>query len=119
MAEPTSTLAAVWLGVTKYLLPLLPGAVGSAVALKFLGDGLNWWQKLSSFAAGLACAVYIAPVLIEWFTITGARTHSGIEFLVGLFALATAREVFKEINEADIIGALKRRYLGASNDSTN
>jgi hypothetical protein len=119
MAEPTSTLAAVWLGVTKYLLPLLPGAVGSAVALKFLGDGLNWWQKLSSFAAGLACAVYIAPVLIEWFAITGARTHSGIEFLVGLFALATAREVFKEINEADIIGTLKRRYLGAKNDSTN
>jgi len=116
MPEPTSTFAAVWLAIVKYLLPLLPGAVGSAIALKFLGEGLNWWQKLSSFAAGLACAVYIAPILIEWFAITGSRTHSGIEFLVGLFALATARELFKEINEADIIGALKRRFLGVNND---
>ncbi|AMP13688.1 hypothetical protein CPter291_1414 [Collimonas pratensis] len=107
------------LAILKYLLPLLPGAVGSAVALKFLGDGLNWWQKLSSFVAGLACAVYIAPILIEWFVITGSRTHSGIEFLVGLFALATARELFKEINEADIIGALKRRFLGVNNDPAN
>jgi hypothetical protein len=106
----------MWLAIVKYLLPLLPGAVGSAIALKFLGEGLNWWQKLSSFAAGLACAVYIAPILIEWFAITGSRTHSGIEFLVGLFALATARELFKEINEADIIGTLKRRFLGVNND---
>lgn len=119
MAEPTSTLVAMWLALVKCVVPLLPGAVGSAVALKFLGDGLNWWQKLSSFSAGLACAVYIAPVLIEWFAITGSRTHSGIEFLVGLFALAVAREVFKEINEADFIGALKRRYLGAKDDPTN
>lgn len=116
MPEPTSTFAAMWLAIVKYLLPLLPGAVGSAIALKFLGEGLNWWQKLSSFAAGLACAVYIAPILIEWFAITGSRTHSGIEFLVGLFALATARELFKEINEADIIGTLKRRFLGVNND---
>ncbi|MFJ2989941.1 holin [Collimonas sp. NPDC087041] len=119
MPEPTSFAAGTWLAVTKFLLPLLPGAVGSAVALKFLGEGLSWWQKLSSFAAGLACAIYIAPVLIEWFAITGSRTHSGIEFLVGLFALATARELFKEINEADIIGALKRRYLGEKNDPAN
>lgn len=120
MPEPTSSaLAAAWLAVTKYLLPALPGAMGSAVALKFLGDGLNWWQKLSSFAAGLTCAVYVAPFLIEWFAVSGSRTHSGIEFLVGLFGLATCREVFKEINEADIIGSLKRRYLGGSNDPAN
>jgi len=119
MPEPTSAAAAAWLAITKYLLPLLPGAMGSAVALKFLGEGLSWWQKLTSFGAGLACAIYIAPILIDWFCIAGSRTNSGIEFLVGLFALATCRELFKEINEADIIGSLKRRYLGAKNDPSN
>ncbi|MGB7195436.1 MAG: holin [Collimonas pratensis] len=119
MPEPTSVLAAFWLAITKYVLPLLPGAMGSAVALKFLGDGLNWWQKLSSFAAGLTCAIYIAPAVIEWFSITGSRSHSGIEFLVGLFGLATCRELFKEINEADLIGAFKQRFLGRRNDPAN
>lgn len=119
MPEPTSIFAAFWLAVTKYLLPLLPGAMGSAVALKFLGDGLNWWQKLSSFVAGLMCAIYIAPVMIEWFAITGSRSHSGIEFLVGLFALATCRELFKEINDADLIGSFKQRFLGRKNDPAN
>lgn len=119
MAEPTSTFVAMCIAVLKYLLPLLPGAVGSAIALKFLGDGLNWWQKGSSFAVGLSCAIYVSPIVINWFALTGEQTHSGIEFLVGLFALATCREVFKEINEADIIGTLKRRFLGAKNDPTN
>ncbi len=49
----------------KHLLPLLTGAMGAVVALKFLGEGLNWWQKLSSFHAGLICAVYVAPVVID------------------------------------------------------
>ena len=119
MPEPTSTFAAMWLAIVKFLVPLLPGAVGSAVSLKFLGDGLNWWQKLSSFAVGMTCVIYVAPVLIDWFAITGSRIHSGIDFLVGLFALATCRELFKEINDADIIGALKRRFLGEKNDPTN
>lgn len=100
----------------KYVLPLLPGAMGAVVALKFLGDGLNWWQKLSSFSAGLLCAVYVAPVVIDWFDISGVRITAGIEFLVGLFSLAIVREIFNEINNADIIDAIKRRYLGAKHD---
>ena len=100
----------------KHLLPLLPGAMGAVVALKFLGEGLNWWQKLSSFLAGLVCAVYVAPVVIDWFDISGVRITAGIEFLVGLFSLAISREIFNEINNADLITAIKRRYLGDKHD---
>jgi hypothetical protein len=97
----------------KHLLLLLPGAMGAVVALKFLGEGLCWWQKLSNFLAGLSCAVYVAPVVVDWLDIINVRFVAGIEFLVGLFGLAIAREIFSEINDADILDAIKRKYLGA------
>jgi hypothetical protein len=113
MAEPVSTFAALTATLLKIALASLPGAAGAAVSLKFLGDSLSASQKFVSFLIGFACAIYIAPALIDFFSIGGDRVHSGVEFLVGLFALATCREVFTEINSADLIGALKRRYLGS------
>jgi hypothetical protein len=112
MAEPVSTGAALVGAIAKSVVAYLPGAAGAAVSLKFLGDGLTISQKLVSFAVGFACAVFIAPALVDFFHIGGERVHSGVQFLVGLFALATCRELFSEINSADLIGALKRRFLG-------
>lgn len=112
MAEPVTTSAAIIATLTKAAVACLPGAAGAAVSLKFLGDNLTLSQKLISFMIGFACAIFVGPALIEFFQITGDRVHSGVEFLVGLFALATCRELFTEINNADIIGGLKRRYLG-------
>lgn len=112
MLEPTGFLNGMWLAFTKSILPLIPGAVGAAFALKFLGEALGAWQKITSFLTGLACAVYIAPLIIEAFSINSAKAQAGTEFLVGLFALATCRELFKEINEADLLGTIKRRYFG-------
>ncbi|WP_426106361.1 holin [Massilia sp. TSP1-1-2] len=112
MAEPVLTLAAVFTAVGKAAIACLPGAAGAAVSLKFLGDNLTMSQKLISFMVGFACAVFIGPAVVDFFHMTGPRVQTGIEFLIGLFALATCRELFTEINNADIIGALKRRYLG-------
>ncbi|MGV7210508.1 holin [Oxalobacteraceae bacterium A2-2] len=109
MSEPvTVTAAAVAAAFREYL----PGAMGAALALKFLGPALTVRQRITSFAAGLVCAAYLAPAVIEFFHIEGNRVHAGIQFLFGLFAMATARELFVEINNADLIGALKRRFLG-------
>lgn len=113
MAEPVAALAAITSALAKAAISYLPGAAGAAVSLKFLGADLNRSQKLISFGVGFACAIYVAPALIELFSISGSRVHSGIEFLVGLFGLAVCRELFTEINEADIIGTIKRRYFGA------
>lgn len=114
MAEPVTTISALVASLLKLALACLPAAAGAAVSLKFLGEGLSRSQKLVSFLVGFACAVFIAPAVIDYFNITGPRVHSGIEFLVGLFALATCRELFTEINNADIIGAIKRKYFGGA-----
>jgi len=111
MAEPVSTGAA-FAGLIRDALAYLPGAAGAALSLQFLGQALTLLQKLTSFAVGFVCAVYLAPAAIELFGIQGDRVHAGIQFLTGLFALATCRELFVEINTADLIGAIKRRFLG-------
>ena len=113
MTEPVSTTAAILAALLKTAVEYLPGAAGAALSLKFLGGALGIGQKLTSFAVGLTCAVYLAPAAIELCGIQGERVHAGIQFLVGLFALATCRELFVEINSADLIGSLKRRFLGA------
>lgn len=112
MAEPVASIVAILSALMKAAISYLPGLAGALVSLKFLGGELSRSQKLISFAAGFACAIYVAPALIEFFGIQGTRVHSGIEFLTGLFSMAVCRELFAEINEADFIGALKRRFLG-------
>ncbi|GGD00142.1 holin [Undibacterium terreum] len=112
MNNDAGFFATIWLLISKYILPLLPGAMGAAVSLSFLGDGINRWQKLTSFAIGFFFAIYVAPMLLELMSLKGEHVTPGVEFLVGLFALATCRELFKELNNADIIGSLKRKFLG-------
>lgn len=109
MAEPTtSALAAAGALLTK----IVPGAIGSMFALKFIGDGLTKRQKIASFAAGVAVAYYGGPFVIWLFSIPVGGPQQAIGFFVGLFGLAITKELFKEINNADFLGALKRRFLG-------
>jgi hypothetical protein len=112
MSEPVAAAAVVGT-FFKAIAAYLPGAAGAAISLKFLGGDLSPSQRLFSFAIGFACAIYVAPAMIDYFDIPGARVHSGIEFLVGLFALATCRELFNEFNNGGLIATIKRRYFGS------
>jgi len=112
MSEPVSSLIALFVALGKFIIAHLPGAAGAGLSLKFLGTGLSLSQKATSFVAGYFCSVYLAPAVIEFCQIKGEHVHAGIQFLVGLFALAVVRELFVEINNADLIGAFKRRFLG-------
>ncbi|MDN7848131.1 holin [Burkholderia seminalis] len=109
MAEPTTSLAAA---AGALLVKIVPGAVGSLITLCFIGDGLTGRQKVVSFLSGAAIAYYVGPAAVSWFAITGSGGPQAIGFLVGLFGLAVTKELFKEINNADFIGALKRRIFG-------
>jgi hypothetical protein len=112
MTEILAVIAFVWALVLKHVIPLLPGAVGATIALKFLGEGLSLSQRITAFFTGMVCVIYVAPALIAMFEIDNPQTRDLVVFLTGLFGLAVTREVFKEINDADLIGALKRHYLG-------
>ncbi|UVE55311.1 holin [Burkholderia sp. EMB26] len=109
MAEPTTSAVAA---AGALLVKIVPGAVGSLIALRFIGDGLTGRQKAVSFLSGAAFAYYVAPWIVGKFEITDSGAQQAIGFLVGLFGLAVTKELFKEINNADFIGALKRRIFG-------
>ena len=104
------TLSAIFLGI---LAKLIPGTLGSLSSLLFAGGDLGWKQKATSFFAGIAIAWFIAPLVIGLFGIKWNGAPESIGFVIGLFGVAFAREVFKEINDADFIGAIKRRFLGS------
>lgn len=109
MAEPaTSAVAAI----AALLAKIVPGAIGSLIALRFIGDGLSGRQKAVSFVSGAAVSYFIGPLIVGWFRITDSGAQQAIGFLIGLFGLAITKELFKEINNADFIGALKRRIFG-------
>jgi hypothetical protein len=112
MTEPVSTFLALLAALGKFIIANLPGAIGSAISLKFLGKDLSISQKLTSFATGCACAVYAAPAIIELCHIPGEHIGGLLQLVIGIFSLAVVRELFVEINNADLIGALKRRFLG-------
>ncbi|EML1597816.1 holin [Burkholderia cenocepacia] len=109
MAEPTTSAVAA---AGALLLKIVPGAVGSLIALRFIGDGLTGRQKAVSFVAGAAFSYFVGPLIVVWCSIADSGAQQAIGFLIGLFGLAITKELFKEINNADFIGALKRRFLG-------
>lgn len=111
MSEPTSSAFEFWPAIRQYILPWLPGALGSAIALKFLGEGIGYFQRLTSFCSGLIFSAYISPAALEAAEITGEHIPNAINFAVGLFALAIVREVFKGINEGNFLGRLWDRLL--------
>ena len=97
--------------VKDVLLPLIPSLMGAVVSLNFLGHGLSIYHKVSSVLVGVACAVYVAPAVIAWFGVDGKDLHASLQFLIGLFALAIGREIFREI-EHGLITKIRDKFLG-------
>lgn len=93
------------------LLPLIPSLAGSLVSLQFVGRGLSVYHKVSSVCVGVTCAVYVAPVVIQWFGVDRQELHASLQFLIGLFALAIGREIFREL-ENGLIQKIRARLLG-------
>jgi hypothetical protein len=85
--------------------------MGAVVSLNFLGKGLSIYHKISSVLVGVACAVYVAPAVIAWCGVSGKDLHASLQFLIGLFALAIGREIFREI-ENGLITKIRNKFLG-------
>lgn len=93
------------------LHPLLPGLMGAAVSINFVGAGMPLLHRLISVGIGTTCASYLAPGMVAWFDLQGGAVHSALQFLVGLFALAIVREMFREL-DAGLLSKLRERFLG-------
>jgi hypothetical protein len=107
MKEHTS----IFTQIGSALLQYLPAFIGAVISLQFLGKGLSIYYRISSVAIGVACAVYLAPALIVWLGIESDALTESLEFLIGLFAVAIGREIFREI-EGGLIQRIRDKFLG-------
>lgn len=102
---------AAYQAVKDALSPIVPALMGALVSLNFVGRGLSLCHKLSSVTVGVVCAVYVAPAVIAWFGIEEEKLHASLQFLIGLFALAIGREIFREIQNG-LIAKIRDKLLG-------
>ena len=63
--------------------PAFAGGVGAFVSL-ILSRKMTWTQSVLAWLAGWACAVYLAPILMNWSALM-ASGGGGTSFLVGAF----------------------------------
>jgi hypothetical protein len=54
----------------------------------------DWWEALSAAAAGIGCVLFVAPAIVEWFTLTG-RVEYLVAWLSGMCGLYMVDFLFK------------------------
>jgi hypothetical protein len=105
--DPSGTTMVTLALITAQLLPAIAGAL---VSLKFVGPDLPLRHQLSSVAVGTVCAIYLAPAFISWFGLDGKALHESLHFLIGLFAVAVGREIFREI-ESGLVERIRDTFF--------
>ena len=89
-----------WPNLENVAYPWLAGAVGAVVGLKFV-VGATWPERAANVAAGTAVAVFVAPAVADYYTLSSAVT-GGLSFTFGLFGVAVAGAVFGAIRSLDL-----------------
>jgi hypothetical protein len=103
MTEPTTA------PILKLLGALLPGAVGSAIALRFNTADASSRDRALAFFAGVALGHYGGSALAHLYGLDGPMADA-LRVAIGLFGLALVANVMAEIPA--LIAAARRRYLG-------
>lgn len=81
---------------------LVPGILGSIVALRALPSDATLGQRLTSFVGGVSAAVYVAPALVTWTGASGDEVVYATIFLVGTFGMVVVGEVTTAIRDLQL-----------------
>jgi hypothetical protein len=97
----------------------VPGAVGSAIALRWIPG--PWYWRLATFLGGVASAWFGTLPTAELFEM-GPKWHGVLGLLLGLLSMSVVSKIVATIdalNPAEIARALMeslRKRLGVKND---
>ena len=105
MSEPITSLGAA----VKLLVALIPGAFGSAIALRLNTIPLKPLDRLFSFACGVALAHYVGGAVSEYFELKDIL-ESTSKLVVGIFGLNLCAAITAQI--PTIIESARKRVLG-------
>lgn len=81
---------------------LIPGVVGSIVALRGLPPDSTWGQRVTAVGGGVAAAYYLAPAIHEWTGMASRNFEGALSFLVGAFAMVVIGEATSTIRELQL-----------------
>jgi hypothetical protein len=97
-----------WLETLLGLKPVIAGFIGSIVSLKWVPEAVTTRAKVWTVLTAFSCAVFLPPMLWEWFGITKEGTQVGVSFVVGLFGMSVAGKLYAAIMETSFF----KRKLG-------
>lgn len=98
--------------LTVFFWKVVPGAVGSFIAIWLKKENVSHAQAFVSWVIGGVISIFITPLIMSIYHINAERAELGVGLLVGSFGLTIMRKIFGEINNTDFLGALKRRLIG-------
>lgn len=93
---------------------LIPGVVGSIVALRGLPPDSTWGQRATAVGGGVAAAYYLAPALYEWTGMASRNFEGALAFLVGAFSMVVIGEITSTIRELQLAAIARdalRKFL--------
>lgn len=93
------------------------GIAGSIVSLRFLPAGTSRANRLFAFAGGVLCVLYVAPAILDVFSVESARIGALIQFVTGLLGMASAGDFSAAVSQLELAGIAKewlRRKAGLS-----
>lgn len=88
---------------------LVAGAVGGIVSFSRRGEeGLSMWSRLTAFSSGVACAVYLTPIICNLFGVESENVARGVAYALGLGGMESVLKIelfFKKIDIATLVKA--------------
>ena len=81
---------------------LIPGVIGSIVALRGLPPDSTLLQRATAVGGGVAAAFYLAPAIHEWTGMASRNFEGALSFLVGAFSMVVIGEITSTIRELQL-----------------
>ncbi len=90
--------------------PETAGIAGSIISLKF-SPGSSWSERAINLCASCAIVYFVAPAATEFFSIKTDGMSSFLSFVIGLFGLNFAAQLFDGIKQTKF-GEIITDWLG-------
>jgi hypothetical protein len=76
---------------------LVSSAIGAVVSVR-KKKRMNWWQKTTAVAIGIASASFLTPLIMEFVRI-GEKAEYGISYVIGYMGMESVELLIKNVKE--------------------
>lgn len=111
-AAGSALLLGYLMATLKFILQILPAAVGSMISLRFLPEGLSRAKIFTAWLSAWGIGTFVGRGVASFLDITNHHVSDALMFGFALFGLSLAGAILNEIPVA--IRVIRERFLGKS-----